>query len=222
VIRGQINYLLVVVTFCLGRNFASVGAAVLESPSGVAARSFEETNPIPSTSAIFAEKRRRGKEEDGDERRFHVDDGSRWDWVRPPPATQSLRREEEEVLYRQTGYEEVEGGPPARPLRIRFIPLERHYVASRIVSQVTYRLPENHRQSNILAVEVTQDYAPGERRGENNGLYAVEYPETELPFQFPSRQMEEECYQDYLAANPVGRGDVPFASSDDVGSPDNG
>ena len=53
-----------------------------------------------------------------------------WDWVRPPPAPQSLRREEdEEELYRQTGYEELEGGSPARPLRIRFIPLERHYAA---------------------------------------------------------------------------------------------
>ena len=76
--------------------------------------------------------------------------------------------------------------------------------------KVTYRLPESHHQSERLAVEVTQDYASDERRGENNGLYAVEYSEENVPFRFPSRKMEEKFYRDYLAANPVSREDILF------------
>ena len=58
---------------------------------------------------------------------------------------------------------------------------------------------------------MTQDYAPDERRGENNGLlYAVEYSEENVPCRFPSRKMEEKFCRDYLAANPVSREDILF------------
>lgn len=138
-------------------------------------------------------------------RRILVEDGSHWDWVQSPPPTQGARASMEQRFLQRRGYEVREGELPIRPLRTRFIPLAEHLAEKMLVSRVTYRLPTTHPRYVSMAVEVSQRYAPNEDPRENNGLYAVEYPQKDRPFIFSNRREEDACYAAYVASLvPVG------------------
>jgi len=189
----------------VGGGGASVGAGEFSDEPGPsrAPSSLQRVAALRSrerVAKLFTDGRKRRAERSPSPlgRRRCVDDGTRWRWMNSPPPNQTVRRAEEDALFRHIGYEESVGQPPVRPLVARFITVAEHLAALNVRSRVTYPLPRNHRYHQSLAVEVVEEFARDEFPGRSSGLYAVEYPEANLPFRFPSRAIEERCFEDFV------------------------